>query len=113
MEITDMKNIVVLRNLPSNLVDEAIVILKPNKRVKNPEQVTQFKNFSSIKSEKSSNQYVIQEAELLVSSYISKIENPEKNIVNNKNIKNKYKKLRLYSVLITIMLLVSIISKII
>ena len=30
MEKGQMKNIVVLKNLPSNLVDEAIVILKPN-----------------------------------------------------------------------------------
>ena len=30
MSIESMKNMVVLRNLPSNIVEEAIVILKPN-----------------------------------------------------------------------------------
>ena len=30
MNTDDMKNMVVLKNLPSNIVDEAIVILKPN-----------------------------------------------------------------------------------
>ena len=34
MNISNMKNIIVLRNLPSNLVDEAIVVLKENKKVK-------------------------------------------------------------------------------
>ena len=30
MDISNMKNMVVLKNLPSNIVDEAIVILKNN-----------------------------------------------------------------------------------
>ena len=34
MEFGQMKNIVVLKNLPSNIVDEAIVVLKPNKKAK-------------------------------------------------------------------------------
>lgn len=35
MSIESMKNMVVLRNLPSNIVEEAIVILKPNVKLKN------------------------------------------------------------------------------
>lgn len=35
MEENNMKNIVVLKDLPSNLVDEAIVIFKQNVNVKN------------------------------------------------------------------------------
>ena len=34
METSNMKNMVVLKNLPSNLVEEAIIILKSNKKVK-------------------------------------------------------------------------------
>lgn len=34
METSNMKNIVVLKNLPSNIVEEAIVILKGNKKNK-------------------------------------------------------------------------------
>ena len=33
MDISQMKNIVVLKNLPSNMVEEAIVVLKPNIKV--------------------------------------------------------------------------------
>ena len=29
-----MKNMIVLKNLPSNIVDEAFVILKPNSKIK-------------------------------------------------------------------------------
>ncbi len=35
MEENNMKNIVVLKDLPSNLVDEAIVIFKENVNIKN------------------------------------------------------------------------------
>ena len=33
MNMSDMKNMIVLKNLPSNLVDEAIIILKENKKI--------------------------------------------------------------------------------
>ena len=34
MESSDMKNMVVLKNLPSNMVEEAIIIFKENQRIK-------------------------------------------------------------------------------
>ena len=34
MESSDMKNMVVLKNLPSNMVEEAIIIFKENQRVR-------------------------------------------------------------------------------
>ena len=34
MEESKLKNMVVLKNLPSNLIEEVIVILKSNKKVK-------------------------------------------------------------------------------
>ena len=39
MEASNMKNMVVLKNLPSNLVEEAIVILKSSKKVKKLEKI--------------------------------------------------------------------------
>lgn len=35
MNIENMKNIIVLKELPSNIVEEAIVILKENFNIKN------------------------------------------------------------------------------
>ena len=39
MDTEKMKNMVVLRNLPSNIVDEAIVILKPNIKLKSLDKI--------------------------------------------------------------------------
>ena len=39
MEENKLKNMVVLKNLPSNLVEEAIIILKSSKKVKKLEKV--------------------------------------------------------------------------
>lgn len=44
MNIGQMKNIVVLRDLPSNIVDEAIVILKNNTKVKKREIIENRKS---------------------------------------------------------------------
>ena len=33
MQSSDMKNMVVLKNLPSNMVEEAIIIFKENQKV--------------------------------------------------------------------------------
>ena len=38
MNQSNLKNMVVLKNLPSNIVEEAIVILKTNKKVKKLEK---------------------------------------------------------------------------
>ena len=39
MNVSNMKNMVVLKNLPSNIIDEAIVVLKSNTKVKNLEKI--------------------------------------------------------------------------
>ena len=46
MDISNMRNMVVLKNLPSNIVDEAIVILKTNKKIKRPEMAENIVNNS-------------------------------------------------------------------
>ena len=39
MESSNLKNMVILRNLPSNLVEEAIIVLKTNKNAKKLEKI--------------------------------------------------------------------------
>ena len=85
MEISNMKNIVVLKNLPSNLVEEAIVILKTNKEAKKLEHI-----------------------ESVISSYISKIEKNKNDNLVSVNIERKYKKLKIYSIIASVILLLSI-----
>ena len=74
MEASKMKNMVVLKNLPSNLVEEAIVILKSSKKVKKLEKVDQKNKSDKTSSVQREKDYILKEAEMLVDSYISKLE---------------------------------------
>ena len=51
INMEDMRNIVVLKDLPSNLVEEAIIVLKQNQKIKKPEYV-ENKGKTEQKSEK-------------------------------------------------------------
>ena len=44
METSNLKNMVVLKNLPSNIVDEAIIVLKANKKTKKLQKIDKQKN---------------------------------------------------------------------
>ena len=48
MEASNLKNMVVLKNLPSNIVDEAIIILKNSKKIKKLEKVENNKTTKTI-----------------------------------------------------------------
>lgn len=110
METSNMKNMVVLKNLPSNLVEEAIVILKSSKKVKKLEKIEkkeknkQLDKRQTVKQEKD---YVLKEAEMLVSSYISKLENKQeqKQYVTIKNSK-KYIRLKKYAFLSSLVIVI-------
>lgn len=110
MSTENMKNMVVLKNLPSNIVDEAIVILKPNVKVKSLDFAENKKENKNVKNsgEQNSKKYIINEAEMVLSNYLSKIENDKKSIAKaNKKIENKYKKVRAISIFLGIMLFLS------
>ena len=109
MQTSNMKNIVVLKNLPSNLVDEAIVILKSNKKIKNLELVDRNKNKSLNNKEAGTKEYILKEAEMLVSNYISSMEKKEKKAEVNKNLNEKYNRLKKYSFISTLILFLSLI----
>lgn len=103
MNESKMKNMVVLKNLPSNIVEEAYVILKPNKNLKQNIENQENQN-TRISSE-----YVVKEAEMVVSNYLSKIE--EKKTFKNlevEKIKRKYKKLKNTSVILVGILILNI-----
>lgn len=106
METSKLKNMVVLKNLPSNIVDEAIIVLKANKKVKKLQKIEQNKNLISNENEKKDKEYILKEAEMLVNNYISKIENNEKKNIFNKEAKTKYNKLRKYAIAVTVMSIV-------
>ena len=105
MNESKMKNMVVLKNLPSNIVEEAYVILKPNKNFKHNIEKQENQN-----TEKSSD-YVVKEAEMVVSNFLSKIE--EKKTFRNlevEKIKRKYDKLKKTSAILAGILILNIIA---
>ena len=106
MENNKMKNIVVLKNLPSNIVEEAIVIVKTNKSAKKLEYIDRTVNLKKEK-EKDKKDYIIKEAESVLSNYIDKIESKDR--FNKKvNYNKKYKRLKIYSVAISVLFLITI-----
>lgn len=94
MNISNMKNMIVLKNLPSNLIDEAIVILKANKKIKKGMYLGEQKNKRENMDE-DTEEFIVREAEMIVSDYISDIEMDE--IDFNMKLAKKNKKLRLIS----------------
>ena len=116
MDTSNLKNIVVLKDLPSNLVEEAIVVLKENQKIQKLEFVDQEKKTKPIeqlpkncvqkdeknlkninqKENKNPRDYIIKEAQLLIADYISKIENKNrKESQSFKDLKKKCKKLKM------------------
>ena len=92
-----MKNIIVLKNLPSNLVDEAIVILKSGTKLKNKKTAIKKLESNCELEENIGFDIAVKEAENIVNAYISKMEEPIKNNVEVKNLNKKYKQLKLCS----------------
>ena len=92
METSNLKNMVVLRNLPSNIVEEAIV-------VKKLEKIEKIQNTEAQKIDKKEKDYIFKEAEMVVSQYLSKIEdNKKEERISQKN-KRKYERLKKYAYL--------------
>lgn len=112
MQSSDMKNMVVLKNLPSNMVEEAIIIFKETQKVKQKELIDKEHKINSTEIHPKSKEYILKEAEMLVTDYINKIENKKK-LVNKRGIENKYKNLKKYSIVSTVLLVISIIINLI
>lgn len=138
MKTNIMKNVIILKNLPSNLIDEAIVIVKDKKKIKDINYSEFIKDggekFSSSANKQTSNRviqgymkeedlkkledtkkedrkYVIKEAEIVVTNYLSKIDNkmPEKRI---KRLEKSYKRAKKMSIILGIISVISIICAI-
>ncbi len=107
METSNMKNMLILKNLPSNLVEEAIVILKSSKKVKKLEKIDKKNNIEKMETGKKEKDYILKEAEMLISNYISKLENnsKEKDIKKMKN-NHKYIRLKKYAYLSSFIIII-------
>ena len=102
----NLKNMMVLKNLTSNIAEEAIVILKSNKKVKQVEKIEKTKLKKKSDNKNKEKDYIIKEAEMLVSNYISSIEQKKKDRnINNKKINQKYIKVRNYAFIASLVIL--------
>ena len=107
MSQSNLKNMVVLKNLPSNIVEEAIVILKTNKKVKKLEKIEKNKTIEDKAYKKKEKDYILREAEMLVLNYISSLEEKkEEKKINTKKIKRKYERIRNYAYVVTLIILI-------
>lgn len=123
MNQSNMKNVIILKNLPSNLIDEAIMVVKDKKKVKDINysdfikykeengiiqgdmRIEDLKKIENIKKE--DRKYVIKEAEIVVTNYIKRIED---NLSDRKldKLKKSYKKSKLLNILLAMTTIISI-----
>lgn len=114
----NLKNTVVLRNLPSNIVEEAVIVFKPNIKLKEEQELDNNnkmdKNKERNKERNKEKDYILKEAEMLVNNYIKRVE--EKKKIKNeiqKKIDKKCKNLKKYVFIMGIILLLETIFLII
>ena len=101
MQAEKMKNIIVLKNLPSNIVDEALVILKDNKRAKVLNKIDSKEEPSQIKEK--SEDYILKEAEMVISNYLSKLDSDKQiKSYSMRKLEHKCKRLKWLSLLLGI-----------
>lgn len=101
METSNMKNIVILKNLPSNIVEEAFVVIKPKIKIKHFEYAEKNSSTREVENCKDNN-YILKEAELIINNY-------SKTFEYKNSIEKKYEISKKYSVIMTILFLISII----
>ena len=93
-----MKNIIILKNLPSNMVEEAFVVFKDNVKIHKMQKIEKNKKIEKEEKPKTKD-YMIKEAEMIIQDYISKIEEKEYEIgKGNKKLKEKYNRLKALTV---------------
>lgn len=107
MNQSNLKNMVVLKNLPSNIVEEAIIILKTNKKVKKLEKIEKSKMPEDTSCKKKEKDYILKEAEMLVSNYISSLEGKkQERKMNNKKMEQKYKRIKNYAYMASLIIFI-------
>lgn len=91
MQKNKVNNIIVLKEMASNFVEEAIVVLKPNIEFKNDDK--KVKNNELSENEKNKNRSIVKEAEFIIENSLNKLhEESKKN--EKKEIEEKYKKMK-------------------
>ncbi len=113
METGHLKNMVVLKNVPSNIIEEAMVVLKKNVKLKETEMQNYIENEANKNTKKNvtkengkSKDYIIKEAEMIIHHYMTNIENNKKKEILNKKMNQKYHKMKKYLWMTSLMCLI-------
>lgn len=106
MDKCKMKNVVVLRNLPSNLIEEAFVVVKSRKVAKNLERIDCKQNGFDDKCKDDG--YIVREAESVLASYVRTVEKKDEKKIDL-GVKRRYNMLKIYGVLVTVAFMVAMI----
>lgn len=109
MDSNAMKNMIILRDLPSNMVEEAYIVFKSNAKIHKAQKIEKRKVEAKQEEKEKAKDYMVKEAEMIIYDYIAKIEKREYELGNgNKKLKEKYKKLKAISIFLTIFSLLSL-----
>lgn len=129
MDVNNMKNIIILKNLPSNILEEAIVVVKNKKKaidtdcLKNTNNILKEKNKDDVvqgymneedfkkieKIERDNREFVVKEAEMVIKNYLDKLEDGQRVIDRNK-LQKKYNRLKYMNF---VLLVISVLSTLI
>ena len=104
------KNMVILKNLPSNLVQEAYVVLKSKNQARKLQKIENARTKQEINKK---DEYIVKEAEMLVEEYVNKIQNQDKKVIVNIKNKKSYKRLKTYAFISSIIIILQILLLII
>ncbi len=107
MQNKKFKNTIVLKGMASNIVEEAIVVLKPNIKLKQKEFVE--KN-NYIERSNFNNIYIVKEAENVILNYVERIKN-KNNIDKSYKKLMKYRYLQISNIILIVITIVTILIK--
>lgn len=112
MNSNQMKNIIVLKNLPSNIVDEAFIILKNNKKIKSLERIE--KQNTNLTEKQKTGEYIVKEAEMVIGNYLSRIEKEkQQKSYSVRQIETRYKRMKSITIILSAIVIVDVILAII
>ena len=104
--MNNLKNMLILKDLPSNLIEEAYIVLNPNLKLKIKETKEAEDNTKDNKV--LSKDYILEEAKYVLLNYISKFETKTEK-VNIRLLEKKYKKLKRITIITLVSFLIYVI----
>lgn len=107
--MNDLKNMLVLKDLPSNLIKEAYVVLDPKLKAKLKKIEAKNKNSINENNKIMEKDYILEEAKYVLLNYVSKYETKTEN-TSNKLLEKKYKKLKKTTIFMLVIFLVYVIA---